>query len=250
MQSNPLRQSSALPIARRPDFPFVTAVNEFGVYCIPEAVRQREVCKLLLQNAVNEPRTLSLIRHRAGSGDVVSGGAFVGDFLPAISAALAPGALVHSFEPNPMSRTAAQVTIAMNRLENIRLHPVAVGAAQATLPLKVTRPSGEAMGGMSRIVETPQDGVTVEVPVMRLDDLIDDSRRVSVLHLDVEGHEWPALEGARALIARSRPMLVLEATRFRQVRGLRARLTALVPDLGYRLVGTMERNAFFLPETF
>ncbi|WP_323768934.1 FkbM family methyltransferase [Marinovum sp.] len=248
MQSEAIHPTGATPVVLPADFHHGFAVNEFGFYCIPDAVRQREVCKLLLQGEVNEPRTLNLIRRLARGGDVISGGAFVGDFLPAISQALAPGALLHSFEPNPMSQTATHVTIALNRLANVRFHPVAVGEADGHLPFKVTRPGGEAMGGISRVVAEHQQGVTVEVPVRRLDDLVDASRRVSVLHLDVEGHEGPALQGATGIVTRDRPALILEATRFRQARALKAHLSETFRDIGYQLVGTMERNVFFLPE--
>ncbi|MEX0286353.1 MAG: FkbM family methyltransferase [Paracoccaceae bacterium] len=229
------------------EFEPLTAVNRFGVYCIPEQFKDREVSRLLLAAKVNEPRTLELIRNYARQHDVISGGAFVGDFLPAISTALAEGAVLHSFEPNPPSFQAAQATIALNRLTNVHLHPTAVGAKADTLPLQVARPNGAELGGMSTIVESPTAGRTIDVPVVPLDDLVDPDRSVSVLHLDVEGYEWQALEGAARVISQNAPLLVLEATTSRPSAEDEAWLNERHPDLGYRLMGRMERNAIYVP---
>ena len=104
------------------DAAHTVAVNAFGFYCVPEIYKTREVCRILTAGDANEPRTVSIIRRFCGTGDVVSGGAFVGDLLPAIADGLADGARLHSFEPNPVSFAAARYTLALNALQNVALH--------------------------------------------------------------------------------------------------------------------------------
>ena len=227
-------------------FDTVTAVNRYGFYCIPAQFKGREVSKLLLKGQVNEPRTLELIRARARDGDVISGGAFVGDFLPAIAQALAGGARLHSFEPNPPSFQATQATLALNRLENVDLHPVAVGAEKGVLPLQVTGKGGNALGGKSSIVADHEEGRTIEVPVATLDDLVPAKRKVSVLHLDVEGFEMPAVMGAARIIRDNAPVLVLEVVGPNRRSEYLDQLRAAFPQQDYRLIGAMERNAFYV----
>lgn len=230
-----------------PEIPLVTAINEHGFYFIPEAYVGREVPDRLLASEVYEPKTIRLIQRLARTGDVVTGGAFVGDFLPALSRSLAPGALLHTFEPNPVSLMACRKTVTANRLHNVRLHPVAVGASAGELPLRLSSSAGTPMAARARISDQAIEGVTVDVKVMRLDDLVGEDRTVSVLHLDIEGHEWPAVLGARRLIEKDSPVIVLEAAKHWVRRTYESNLREAFPASRYLCAGVMERNAFFIP---
>lgn len=231
-----------------PDFDFEICVNEFGVYCVPEIMRKREVCRIMLKGEVNEPRTLTFIRGLVKEGDVVSGGAFIGDFLPAISKAMGSDQTLYSFEPNPMSFAAALETIRLSDLHNVQLLPVAVGDKNTTVPLEITSEEGRALGGISKIVEAPIEGRTVEATVTTVDDIVDENRRVSLIHLDIEDFEWKALLGARKTIQRCHPFIILEAGPEEKRLEYAQNLAKVFPEIGYQLVGIMDRNAFFRPE--
>lgn len=231
------------------DFEHRICVNEHGFYCVPEIYAKREIPKILSRGEVYEPNTLSLMARRAQGGDIVTGGAFIGDFFPALARAVAPGSRVVSFEPNPLSHAAAQRTIALNGLTNVDLAPVAVGDSPGTLHLQLAREGGSATAARAKIVGTPDDGQTVPVEVVTLDHLCPTDRIVSILHLDVEGHEKPALLGARRMIERNAPMIVLEADRPWQ-RGMYSEFLAEhFPEQGYVMCGGMERNVFFLAQS-
>lgn len=227
------------------EFENLTAVNEYGFYCVPTEYMSREVPQVLLKGEVYEPSTLKLFRRLTGSLDIVSGGAFVGDFFPALSAALSADARLHSFEPNPLSYAAAQRTIELNNLTNIALHPVAVGEEPGTLPLQISKTNGQAMGARAKLIESAVEGETVNVEVTTLSDLVPSDRKVGLLHLDIEGHEWSAILGGRRLIEENIPLIVLEASKPYQQRNFLRELNAAFPDLGYQFVGGMERNAFY-----
>ena len=229
------------------DFGYRIATNQYGHFCLPEAYLHREVPKRLLQGKVYEPATLQLIRRKAGSGDVVSGGAFVGDFFPAISEALADGALLHSFEPNPISHRAAEVTIALNGLNNLRLSEKAVGNSPGRQVLQTERRDGSAIAAAARINPdlSGDDPRGIPVDVVTLDTLVPADRQVSVLHLDLEGFEVPALEGAARILRDHAPFVVLEGTRSRRQQTYLEALNRLTGSVCYHLVGTMERNSFF-----
>jgi hypothetical protein len=51
---------------------------------------------------------------------------------------------------------------------------------------------------------------TIEVDVVRLDDVVPPDARVAFVKIDVEGGELGVLEGARTLLARHRPVVVFE----------------------------------------
>ena len=173
---------------------FRVAANRYGHYCVPDPSSWRPASQCVLQGAVWEEKTIEFVRNHAGLGDIIHAGAFFGDFLPALSQALAPGCTLWAFEPNPDNYSAASETCRLNALDNVILHNAALGSKKGVATMKV-REGGRAIGGMSAIVETmtaPFDD-HISVPVERIDDVVS-NRHISIIHLDIEGYEEPALE--------------------------------------------------------
>jgi len=220
--------------------------NRYGLYAVPRAFRERVVPKVLAKGKVYEPNTIEFMRRKAGTGDVISGGAFVGDFLPGLSEALTEGAQLHTFEPNPLSYAAAEQTIKLNGLTNVVIQPVAVGAAPGKLFLRTIMADGSIAAARARIVNREHGDATVEVEVKRLDDMVPQDRHISVLQLDLEGHETEALVGAKRILSDCRPVVVLEMPRRDANDGYLATLEDLVPEARYMRAGWMERNAIYL----
>ncbi|MBS0126156.1 FkbM family methyltransferase [Thetidibacter halocola] len=222
-----------------------SAVNETGIFAVDSRQADRPIMRKALLGEVSEPRALTFIVNRCGSGDVVQAGAYYGDFLPALSKAVVPGAIVWTFEPNPGSHELARRTISLNRLRNVRLFPYALASEAGELNL-ATEKDGLALGGLSRIVEdnhkfTPGEGnyTASAVESVRLDDLIPIEREVSIIQLDLEGYEVPALKGAVSILRKNRPILVLEMLPRRAELALRE----IVPELGYIPVGRFGQNS-------
>jgi FkbM family methyltransferase len=97
----------------------------------------------------------------------------------------------------------------------------AAGAERGRATLRVPRYAHEpghyraTLSEANQFADTPVQGVDeVEVEVAPLDDLLRLSeRRVGVVKIDTEGFELPVLAGARALVARHRPVLIVEIDR-------------------------------------
>lgn len=223
-----------------------TAVNEFGIFAVDPEQKHRHAMRLALCGLPHEPDLVRFMCLRAGRGDVVQAGAYFGDFLPPLSRAVGPDGLVWSFEPNPRNFALAERTLALNALENVRLLPHALASEPAELSLAVEK-DGKPLGGLSRVVESNPKGAlktdapTAPVTAVRLDDTIPPERPVALIQLDIEGYERPALEGARGLIARHRPWIVVEM----QPRTAKAMMAELFPDLPYRAVGRLYQNMIF-----
>ena len=233
--------------ALTPDYPHTIATNEYGFYCVPDAFSKREVPQILARGAVYEPDTLNLLRRLAGrGGDVISGGAFVGDFLPALAEVLDPGAKLHTFEPHPDTYRAAAFTLALNDLKGVTLHPVAVSSAAGTLKLQTESEAGQPLAAAARIVGADATGATVDVDVCRLDDLVAKSRKVSVLHLDIEDHEIAALSGAERIIEDNAPVVILEAAKRWKQRAIATHLNEYHPEHGYAFCGQVDNNSVYL----
>jgi len=129
---------------------------------------------------------------------VVDVGACVGSFTLAVSQTL-PEARLSVIEPWPDALNYLTANLATQERMRATLHRLAA-SDRAGSRLMVEGPKW----GMSRLSE----GVGVMVPTARLDDLLD--KPVSLMKLDVEGHELDVLRGAAGIIARDHPRLIVE----------------------------------------
>ena len=180
------------------------ASNEYGVYCIPRSAAQRPGPRKILRSRVYESDTLGLIGRTDRGADIVHAGTYLGDFLPALARSRTEGALIWAFEPNRESYRCATVTTVLNDLENVVMTNAGLdaGAGPGRLLIK---------GGASSLVEGGERSEgSEEVRLVAVDEVVDDDRRVGVVHLDLEGHEQPALDGAMQTITRCLPLIIVE----------------------------------------
>ena len=189
----------------------VLASNRHGLYCVPITAMDRPAGRLVAAGDVYEPDTIDVITRHCGTGDVIHAGTYFGDLVPALSKGLATGATLWAFEPNRESFRCASITIALNGLTNVSLTHAGLGAICGMASIRMQDQTGRDLGGCSRIVPDDSQLPGCErVTVTTVDATVGAERAVSVLQLDVEGHEREALEGALKTIARCRPLLILE----------------------------------------
>lgn len=212
------------------------AYNRFGGYCVPNGSEHGYDVQAILRGRVYEPMTLSLMAEVAGGGDIVHAGAYFGDFLPALSRACAPGAVVWAFEPNDDSFRCAEITCLINGLTNTNIRRAALGASVGEVAMRSIDVIGRKMGGKSEVQIATGAHADSLVPMVTLDASIPPDREVAVIQLDLEGYEQHALAGALALVARCKPTLIIETLPDPQ--WIEEHLT----PLGYRLVQNVHHN--------
>lgn len=165
--------------------------------------------ELALLRALTRPDTVAV--------DV---GAAGGAHLLAVARGLGPDGRVVGVEPRPGSLRALRwVVRAAGVADRVTLVGAALGAAPGRTALRVpivpTRAhvpgSGAAGRGGAAFPWAPAR--TIDVPVRTLDEVVaaHGLGRVDLLKLDVEGAEREVLAGGRDTLARSRPVLLVEA---------------------------------------
>jgi FkbM family methyltransferase len=174
----------------------------------------------------------------APGGAFLDVGANVGWFS-LLLAAHRPAATVHAVEPIPDTADRLQAAVDGAGLTNVVVHRVALGDRIGTVPLVST--SDSAYAHAAALDPGPVDARsagwraaagTVEAPATTVDRLWDElgRPRVDAMKVDVEGGEPAVLAGANELLARCRPLLVVEA----QTDERRAAVAHVLEPLGYR----------------
>lgn len=222
------------------------AYNEYGAYCVPLSSRHRPAAQTILRGDVYEPQTIAFMRENCDGGDIVHAGTYFGDFLPSLSQACQ--GTVWAFEPNSENFHCAEITRLLNNLKNVELVRAGLGARRESCFLLTADSDGLPRGGSSKIVvggaEMP--GRTEMVQVVTVDEVIPSDRKVSILQLDVEGHEQDALAGALRTINRSLPIVIVEILADSPLLSTNWLAEKLGP-LGYRAAGMVHGNSIFLP---
>ena len=186
------------------------AYNKYGGYFTPISSLQRPAVQKILGGFIYEPETIKFMRKNCLNGDIIHAGTYFGDFLPGISKSVTKKSKIWAFEPNVENYICAKITILINNLNNVNLFNAGVGKLNSNSRMLIKSNSGISLGGSSRIIEGKTDGVTINVKIVKIDDIIPSESHISILQLDVEGYEKEALEGAIKTLNRCKPILILE----------------------------------------
>lgn len=114
--------------------------------------------------------------------------------------------IVHAFEPTPEIATRLRVTVALNRLDQLHVHEVAVSSKNGYAALRRWRGKLGTNEGMNFITAIPSDSEAELVPTVCLDRFCEEHSidRIDLLKLDIQGHEHQALVGATNLLSTGR----------------------------------------------
>lgn len=196
-------------------------------------------------------------------GTVLDVGANVGVMTIHLARHLRRGTVV-AFEPNPLSYATAARLVRARGVDNVVLHPWALGSAAGEVEIVMPVNGALRMHGLSHVVQGPADtpgGDRFRVAVRALDDLPElfaPGVRVTGMKIDVEDFESEVVLGARRLLISHRPLVYCELW----LTPNRERTVALMRELGYEAMvyrnGGLEAFApwphasaqdfFFVPE--
>lgn len=172
-----------------------------------------DLLALEMARGVYETAEISFARSvvRPGSA-VLDLGSHMGFFTFTMAGLVGPSGSVHCFEPLAENADLIERSIAENGLQDVvTLHRCAVGAAAGRVHL--VRIAGEVNRGIAHVRGRAAIDESIHelrpVDVVRLDDL-DLPRPVNFVKMDIEGAEPLAVEGAAALLARDRPVVLSE----------------------------------------
>lgn len=162
----------------------------------------------LLENGELEPGTRMLIQKLLAPGDTfVDAGANIGMHTLAAATAMQGKGRIVAFEPHPATHDLLQKSIWMNGFSDlVETHQAAVSDRAGAAPLYLGSTSGHhSLHPLKLALAAPPP---LEVPLVRIDDILDAAGKVHLMKIDVEGAELEAVRGARETIERN-PELAL-----------------------------------------
>ncbi|MFG2940928.1 FkbM family methyltransferase [Streptomyces sp. NPDC048282] len=199
----------------RKKFPYRGYVEIESPYCPPFVmfcVNDDAVAMDTLWNGTfgYEPGTLATwSRLAAQSTTIADVGAHVG-YFSMIAAHANPKAKVHSFEPVDQIHARLSVNVRSNGVQNVKLHQAGVSSEPGWADISV-RFSGNLLSTGSTLEgSTAPDAQHKRIQLLTLDEVFAETK-LDLVKIDVEGHEMSVLRGARQVLKRDRPTLVMEA---------------------------------------
>ena len=163
-----------------------------------------------------EPEVAFLLTRLLRPGMVmVDGGANVGQHSLIAAKAVYPCGVVYSFEPVPSTFDKLRRNVGINDLDNVQTEPAALWKECTTVSLGLAAAQAGNAGAFG--IEAVDAISQVEAAATTLDSFVEalggNVPPISLVKLDVEGAELPALQGMVATIERDRPSLLVEICR-------------------------------------
>lgn len=139
---------------------------------------------------------------------------------------------VIGFEPN--DRTYGALMLNAKLAKNIVVHNIGISNTErdGTLNINHLNIGGSSLSGSFT-------GFSQTVKLCPLDSIVSYDQQVSLIKIDVEGHEYEVIQGSKSVIERNRPIVMFEQHKSDFVQG-RSRVIDLLKDLGYKKFVTIK----------
>jgi FkbM family methyltransferase len=184
--------------------------NTITIDTLPLGLRLR-ACKRdavgrgLYRRKVHEPYLTQLLLTRFANSaekNFLDVGANIGYFTCLMSKLAGPAGKVLAIEPEPQNLKLLEQNIKINNLENVVVHPCALGASEGSAMLGLYKASNR---GRHSLLEKGAKA-QIEVPVKTLDEIASNSGKNvgswTLVKIDVEGYEGFVIDGARETLPR------------------------------------------------
>jgi FkbM family methyltransferase len=164
--------------------------------------------------------------HWIGAGDwVIDVGANVGHYTARLSRLVGPSGRVMAFEPVPETFELLVSLMSVAGAHNISFFNMAASATVGIAGVSLSRfPSGLTNYYTAQLTPDGGEFNVLTVPI----DVLMPPKRVTLVKIDVEGHELHALRGMQTLLRRDLPRLIVE--------GRSGDVASFLTNLGYRFI--------------
>ena len=183
--------------------PLCVETESFRIYVNPHDL---DIGRPIAQARSYEPHVTAVIKSLLKPADVfVDLGANMGWFTLTAAAIVRPGKVL-AVEPNPHNVQLLYRSLIANQFEHVTVLPYAVTDAAALLQLDYAVSNGY----VTAIAGNATSDEYAYVQGVKLDDLLRDEPKITLIKMDIEGHERIALRGMQGILKKHRPILITE----------------------------------------
>jgi len=144
-------------------------------------------------------------------GTVIEVGANVGTETVSFADITARGGRLIALEPEEANFECLRRMVEINGFAHV--HLIRAAAAESDGEIRFQPPANRQWSGTGRVSAQAEAAEGISVPAMRLDSCLPLVRgRVDAVFADVEGYEPAVLRGAKEILERHRPVVVVEAS--------------------------------------
>jgi len=152
-----------------------------------------------------EYHEMSFVRRYLRPGDCfVDVGANIGVYSLLAASVVGDKGCVHAFEPSPTAAARLRENVSLNRLANVEVHKVAVGALEGQIQFATGTDVTDHVAPTSELDEGGSEPGVIHVESTRLDTALA-GVKVALVKIDIEGAELDAFRGAEALLRSRNP---------------------------------------------
>ena len=134
-------------------------------------------------------------------------GAYIGTHTMSLVDAVGPKGSVITFEPQPWAYKGIKKTLAKNGIKNVKVVNAGLSNEKGKLRF-CSDGSGSSSICTERSSSKKKWEEVYDIPVVTLDDY--NLKNVSIMKVDVEGHEQKVLEGSLKILENNQPNLLIE----------------------------------------
>ena len=221
--------------------------TKYGKITIP--INDLYIRNSLLYSKIWEKHLCDFFEKNLKEGDIVLDvGAFVGTHSLVMSQCVGETGKVHAFEPGPFYKL-IDVNAYQNNKKNIIVHHKGLSDQESIMYIPTMKEEKydekKNWGAVYLRSDKTNDTVDMdEVLVVTLDSL-DINGPVKLIKIDTEGMELKVLHGAKNLITRDKPILVVEINHQPGSEGYKNVVTYLDQTLEYILFGNFISNRMY-----
>jgi len=173
-------------------------------YKVPPSHKEHAPARVTMNGKIWEKKLFDIYSNLLNETDIVIDvGAYIGSHTLPFAKCCSKG-LVYAFEPNKELYRTVSHNIELNLINNVRLYDVGVSSKSGYNILY------EREDGTSRISKRNIKGNPTKIECVALDNFLPHINKCKLLKIDVEGHEFTVLEGAKHLIKKTKPNIMIE----------------------------------------
>ena len=157
-------------------------------------------------DGVYEPEVIAVFSALLRPGmNVIDIGANIGVFAMLAASRVGPDGSVLAVEPNPRNARMIEASRRLNGFTNVTVLQAAAGRETGMLGINTS-----FSNGTTAAIEDGLELSAESVACVALDRMVDRTRPIGLMKIDVEGAEFNALLGCAGLIRRDRPAIIFE----------------------------------------